>query len=242
MTPLLIIVGADKGGTGKTTVTRALLDYLEKHKVPARIVDTESPKGALKRFYPAAEVIDLSETIGKMSVFDGLAAASVTVVDIRAGLLSSTLKALLDTGLLADVKAGRVQLVVLHILGPTIASLSEVGSTATTLLDGGLHFLVKNCANDEKFEWQPGTHDAYFIAINPTGMLEFQHLDGVAREDVENSAQTFTAFGADEKHSRTLRGYVRKWLGEAFNEFDRVGIGELAAAAPKHTRHGYPGE
>ena len=32
--PALILVGADKGGLGKTTVARTLLDYFTAHHVP----------------------------------------------------------------------------------------------------------------------------------------------------------------------------------------------------------------
>jgi MinD superfamily P-loop ATPase len=32
--PALILVGADKGGVGKTTVARTLLDYFNAHHVP----------------------------------------------------------------------------------------------------------------------------------------------------------------------------------------------------------------
>ena len=34
--PALILVGADKGGVGKTTVARTLLDYFTAHHVPTR--------------------------------------------------------------------------------------------------------------------------------------------------------------------------------------------------------------
>jgi hypothetical protein len=40
--PAVILVGADKGGVGKTTVSRALLDYLF-HNIPVRH-STEAPK------------------------------------------------------------------------------------------------------------------------------------------------------------------------------------------------------
>src|SRR5690349_17288784 len=50
--PAVIIVGADKGGVGKTTVTRTLLDYFNARKIPTRAFDTEAPKGTLKRFHP----------------------------------------------------------------------------------------------------------------------------------------------------------------------------------------------
>ena len=45
--PTVIIVGADKGGVGKTTVARTLLDYFTAHQIPARAFDTEAPKGTL---------------------------------------------------------------------------------------------------------------------------------------------------------------------------------------------------
>ena len=47
--PTVILVGADKGGVGKTTITRTLIDYLAMKHVPRRAFDTEAPKGALKR-------------------------------------------------------------------------------------------------------------------------------------------------------------------------------------------------
>ena len=50
--PAVLIVGADKGGVGKTTVSRTLLDYFAAHQIPTRAFDTEAPKGTIKRFYP----------------------------------------------------------------------------------------------------------------------------------------------------------------------------------------------
>ena len=34
--PVVVMVGADKGGVGKTTVARTLLDYFTAQHVPAR--------------------------------------------------------------------------------------------------------------------------------------------------------------------------------------------------------------
>src|SRR5689334_6018935 len=92
--PAVVLVGADKGGVGKTTVSRALLDYFIAHNIPTRAFDTECPKGTLKRFHPeVTEVVDITSTSDQMKIFDTLSNpdARVTVIDIRAGLLSSTL-------------------------------------------------------------------------------------------------------------------------------------------------------
>jgi MinD superfamily P-loop ATPase len=59
--PALILVGADKGGVGKTTVARTLLDYFTAHQVGTRAFDTETPKGTLKRFHrDVSEIVDVT--------------------------------------------------------------------------------------------------------------------------------------------------------------------------------------
>src|ERR1700722_7534702 len=92
--PTVYIVGANKGGVGKTTVSRCLLDYLKANTIEHRAFDAEFPKGVLKRFYSdKTEVVDLTDSDGQMQVFDTLGNA-VTVIDLPAGLLSPTIKTL----------------------------------------------------------------------------------------------------------------------------------------------------
>jgi MinD superfamily P-loop ATPase len=88
------VVGADKGGVGKTTVSRTLLDYFEVKHIPTRAFDTESPRGTLKRFHPdITEIVDVTTTSDQMQIFDTLNGTSplVTAIDVRAGLMSSML-------------------------------------------------------------------------------------------------------------------------------------------------------
>src|ERR1700676_1600295 len=101
--PVVIVVGADKGGVGKTTVSRTLLDYFSRHNVPTRAFDTESPRGTLKRFHPEfTEIFDMTTTSDQMKIFDTLnsSSASVTVIDVRAGLFSAALASLRAIGFL----------------------------------------------------------------------------------------------------------------------------------------------
>src|SRR5580700_11106487 len=69
--PAVIVVGADKGGVGKTTVSRTVLDYFSANNVPTRAFDTESPRGTLKRFHPdITEIVDMTTTSDQMKIFD----------------------------------------------------------------------------------------------------------------------------------------------------------------------------
>src|SRR6266516_7991816 len=83
--PVVIVVGADKGGGGKTTVSRTLLDYFSANNVPTRAFDTESPRGTLKRFHPEiTEIVDMTTTADQMKIFDTLGSGHpVTVINVR---------------------------------------------------------------------------------------------------------------------------------------------------------------
>ena len=99
MKPTVILVGADNGGVGKTTVSRDLLDYLAANNILARAFDTEFPRGTLKRFHPnQIDIIDITSTPDQMKVLDTLETAGpkVSVIDVRAGQLATTLQALKD--------------------------------------------------------------------------------------------------------------------------------------------------
>jgi len=109
--PAVILVGADKGGVGKTTVSRTLLDYFIAHQIQTRAFDTEAPRGTLKRFHPdIVDVVDMTTIPDQMKIFDTLnsADASVTLIDVRAGLMSPTLKALRDIGFIEAAKKGQI--------------------------------------------------------------------------------------------------------------------------------------
>src|SRR5437016_12841680 len=88
--PTVVLIGADKGGVGKITATRTLLDYFAAHQVRARAFDTEAPKGTLKRFDPGVtDVVDINLVPDQMKIFDTLSGEqAVTVIDVRAGLMS----------------------------------------------------------------------------------------------------------------------------------------------------------
>jgi hypothetical protein len=233
--PAVIIVGADKGGVGKTTISRTLLDYFTARKVPARAFDTEAPKGTLKRFHKdTATVVDLSLVPDQMRIFDTLSETQVTIIDVRAGLLSPTLRALRDIGFIDAAKKNQVTFAVFHILGPTIASLDEIADASAMLTDAK-YYLVKNFINNTHFfEWDQATYDSYFRKVNNATELTIPKLNEMASEQVELAGVPFISFIANKgargdtaNYSFVLRGYVRHWLGTVWAEYDRIRLGEI---------------
>ncbi len=244
--PVVIVVGADKGGVGKTTVSRTLLDYFSANNVPTRAFDTESPRGTLKRFHPdITEIVDMTTTSDQMKIFDTLNAASpsVTVIDVRAGLLSPALASLRDIGFLDAAKSGQITFAVFHILGPSIASLDEIAETAN-FMHGAKYFLVKNFINDTQFfQWDQATYNSYFHRIKDATELTIPKLNEMAYEQVEVSSVPFLKFVANKgihdeaaNYSFVLRGYVRHWLANVWSEFDRIKLTDLVGAGKPGAR------
>ena len=235
--PAVVLVGADKGGVGKTTVSRTLLDYFGAHHIPTRAFDTETPRGTLPRFHPDhTEIVDVHSVADQMKIFDTLGStpAQVTVIDIRAGLLSTTLQALSDIGFLESAKKGQITFAVFHILGPSIASLQEIAETARYVGDAS-YFLVKNHINDTSFfDWDPATYNSYFNKIKNAQEITIPKLNEMATEQVEVASVPFVQFvanksgkGESANYSFVLRGYVRHWLGQVWAEYDKVKLVDL---------------
>ena len=232
MKPTLIIVGADKGGVGKTTVSRVLMDYLSRHNILSRGFDTENPRGTLNRFYPAnTKIIDLADVADQMAVLDTLDSdsASVTIVDLKAGNLSYALDLFDRIGVLAAARDGQFDLALVHVVGPSIASLDEI-SEITKYVRNLDYIIARNFINETNFfEWDEKTFKKYFENLNSAHEIIIPKLNEMAYEQVDLAGVTFKDFidnkapdGSNGSYSFTLRGYVNKWCKDIDEEFEKT--------------------
>ncbi|WP_315792208.1 MULTISPECIES: hypothetical protein [unclassified Bradyrhizobium] len=217
--PHIVIVGADKGGVGKTTISRLLVDYYKSHGITLRAFDTEHPVGVLKRFHPSlTEIVNLEESDDQMKVFDGLHEAQVTLIDIRAGLLSKTLEKLKLLGFFDGLRDGSLRISVVHVIGSNKASFDEIDVTRAAVQDAK-HHVVLNHTNKSRFHGLPPTvNDPIVIGL----------LDELAASTVDGLDMGFSAYVGDvAKQSRVLRGYVNTWEREGFKAFDAKALNAI---------------
>src|SRR6266436_2423705 len=71
--PAVVLIGADKGGVGKTVVARTLLDYFAHHRVRARAFDTEVPLTSRPSLRAAAWASPISSTTAGLPTFAKIA-------------------------------------------------------------------------------------------------------------------------------------------------------------------------
>lgn len=211
--PLIIIVAADKGGVGKTTVARLLMDYFSRAGVTARAFDTEPDPGVFRRFFPQAESLDPQTIPGQMRLVDAATSEAITLVDARAGLMAQIIKSFSRINLLADVRDGSLRMLIIHVVDQTVASGGEAQSVDSGFL-GAKVIRVNNKRHPD-------------AAFRTQADLELPNLDEESAATIDQESVGFIRFVGDKRNSRTLRGYVNAWLNDCFAEFDRVGIGAM---------------
>jgi hypothetical protein len=232
MKPVLVLVGADKGGVGKTTVSRTLLDYLNSANMPTRAFDCESPRGTLYRFFPKqTEIVDVTTAADQVRMIDTLSTSDqrVTVIDVRAGLLTPTLRTLGHVGFFDLVRDGDFNFVLFHILGPSVSSLEEI-EEISRYIKGQSYFLVKNFINETSFfDWSQDLSKEYSKGSKGAIEINVPKLNEMAYEQAELAGVPFSTFvanknarGSNASYSLVLRGYVRTWMDQIGREYDRV--------------------
>jgi hypothetical protein len=205
--PIVITVGADKGGVGKTAFSRVLMDYLPAQGLDARAFDTQVPKGVLKRFHPAkTELVDISTLGGKMRVFDTINSAAVSVVDLAAGLLSPTVAMLRETGFVDMVSEGLADFVVFHVVGNSVASLDEL-KTIAEAVKGMKLFVVSNPLTDT-----PAPRDAFEGHV----VIDMPKLNDDTFKAIDQSNLPYSEFIATTK-SYVMKGYAKNWLATMYS-------------------------
>ena len=208
------------------------------------IVNTSSTSGLIGNFGQAEiKMIKFVETnaarcgipaqvADQMKVLDTLhtSEVKVSIIDVRAGLLSRTLKDMTDIGFFDAVENREFKFALFHVLGPSVASLSEI-EDVMPFTENGEYFVVKNHINETNFfEWDQDTYDRYFKrSRRATHEINVPKLNEMAYEQADVAGVTFKDFidnraadGSQGKFSFVLRGYVRKWCSEIDAEFAHV--------------------
>ncbi|THD42021.1 MAG: hypothetical protein E7774_16780 [Bradyrhizobium sp.] len=232
--PTLLIVGAQKGGVGKTTVARLLLHWLEENRRAHVAFDTETPLGSLIRFHEdKTELADIGDVPAQMRIFDAVAndkGGTTYVVDLRAGHLYAVLDLLTDLRILHDAKDGAFDIVFLHIMGGSTESIREVSETLDRF-SCAKHVIVTNPGNGADLsDWAASEVRANFerdggLEINIPALNKQTYLE------IDRTGPSFSQFvnnklknGAEANYSYVLRGYARNWLYKSMTEIDRISL------------------
>ena len=225
------LVGGEKGGVGKSMLSRLLAQYLIDRERPFIGFDSDRSHGALMRFYAgyASPVqIDRYESL------DAIVEAAVeqpgrtVLVDLAAQTQEPLQRWIDESGVLELAAELGVGLRYWHVM--------DNGRDAVDLLEKALaaygarlqHVLVRNHLRGDDFrllEASPAWAQAQALGA---AVLDVKHLNDAVMHKIDASNSSFWAASqAADKESTGLglmdRQRVKVWLRDAYAGLDRIG-------------------
>ncbi|NER27623.1 MAG: chromosome partitioning protein ParA [Symploca sp. SIO1C4] len=155
----LVIITADKGGTGKSTFARALLDYIRRSKIACFAFDGDSRNSQLYRHYkdlaPGVERINLTSDEGMDELIDSLPDVNepLVLIDLPAQGGLSLEKLQEDAGLLYALEATGFELTIVSVLTPVKDCVAALKNVLEHYQGSAKYVAVKNLffGESEKF-------------------------------------------------------------------------------------------
>ena len=203
----LFLVGGDKGGVGKTTVSRLVYDFYKERDVSVFVFDTEYPLGNIVRFVKSCRIIDIERISDQVLLFDSVLGTknSVVVVDIKAGVTTRLLELLDQIEFFSEARRGFVDLTFVHVLGASVASRRE--SPQIKKYSDKMNYVTvyNKINNSQTISYDQGVEADIYV----------DKLDELVYEEIDRIGICLTDFISPEagaKISFVMRGYARSWF------------------------------
>lgn len=229
------IVSSSKTRVGKTTLARALCDYLLLSERQPTIFDTDAAERKLTTFFPLdATVVDLDHVKDQMRLIDTLAAAhsEAQVVDLTQRSFGKFFDLLRETDYLDESRAHDARTVIFYIPGSDKASY-EKGRRLRERFAECPFVLVKN-----EFLTRPSP--AVLRSLDYRSLVNLQHsitmpkLDPRWAEAIDDQSWSLSGFmrrplslvecvpDDEESNPPLAKMAVRSWILAMFREIHRV--------------------
>ena len=225
-------IGGEKGGVGKSLVSRLIAQYLIDRQLPFLGFDSDRSHGALLRFYAAYAspvVIDRYESLDKVVEAATEDADRRCIVDLAAQTHQPLVKWMEESGMLDLSRELGIAVRYWHVMDSgkdSVDLLARLLDRFGSQLD---YVLVQNQLRGDDFEIleKSGQKDRALQLKAKIVTLPRLHEAAMTRIDARSTSFWAATQGAD-KESTGLgileRQRVRVWLAKAYAELDRIGV------------------
>ncbi len=228
----LHFIGGEKGGVGKSLVSRILAQYLIDHETPFLGFDTDQSHGALMRFYrdytaPAA--------IDRYDSLDAIVEAVIAdperrvLVDLAAQTQPFLMRWMDDSDLLGLSAEMGIELNYWHVMDAGQDSVDLLGQLLDRF-EGRLPLvLVLNEVRGDRFELLQASGLRNRAESQGAQVISLRHLQDAAMQKIDGHSSSFwAAINNSDKSSNSLgileRQRVKSWLKRAYLELDRLSV------------------
>ena len=231
-TQTIVFVGGDKGGVGKSTVARTLLEFYQQEKVPLIAFDGDDTNPTLTRFFKTAERLSSKTPKGLEPLMnnlelreerEGSGERPVQLVDLGAGTSIVLNQFVEQTGIFEVAKAHGAKLTFVFVLAPSADSINLLKILSDQHGCRIAYVIARNNANPGSWNLWEGSKTRAKVLGELRGMeITIPALDADAFAQVDRKGVFWREALLSKEVQLVARSYIFRWRQKVFAEFEKV--------------------
>ena len=221
-------IGGEKGGVGKSLVSRILAQYLIDHERPFLGFDTDKSHGALMRFYAgyaSPVVVDRYESL------DAIVEAAATdpdrsiLVDMAAQTQDALTQWMTDSGLLELSGEMGFGLTYWHVMDSGRDSVDLLKKLLDRFGSSLNYVLVQNHIRGDNFDMLDASGEKERALGLNARIINIKRLHEASMVKIDSHSSSFwSATQSSDAHALGIleRQRVKMWLKHAYSEIDNL--------------------
>jgi len=226
-------IGGEKGGVGKSVLSRLLAQYHIDRELPFRAFDTDHSHGALMRFYGGYSTpIALEDFTNADQLMEAaLERTQAVLVDLAAQTSGPLFQWMSENDLLGLASEEGIEVVLWHVMDDGADGIGLLEQLLSQFQDGAQYVVVKNLGRGKDFSAFEASHARERAAALATPVIELPALHAATMRKVDHGNLSFWAAANHPEAGLGLmeRQRVKVWLRKAYQEFDLI-VEALTAA------------
>jgi hypothetical protein len=222
-------VGGEKGGVGKSVVSRLIAQYFIDHKIPFLGFDTDRSHASFQRFYGAFAdhtVIDDYASLDRIAEAVTEDPHRQVLVDLAAQTMPPLSRWIEDSGLVSLLAEQQISVRFWHVMDDGMDSLAQLEKLLTRYGASVSYVIVLNHGRGADFS---SFHDSEIkrTAINyGASIIELRCLHETSMRKIDRLNASFWAAvnhrGTDESLGLLERQRVKIWLARTYDDLGKV--------------------
>lgn len=229
-------IGGEKGGVGKSVVSRLVAQYLIDHQMPFVGFDTDRSHATFSRFYGAyasPTVIDDYASLDRIAEVITEEPTRQVLVDLAAQTMPSLSRWIEDSGLLEVLAEDKIPLRFWHVMDDGKDSLTLLSNLLATYGSSVSYVVVLNHGRGADFRAFNESEAKRTALAHGATIVELRRLHEASMRKIDRYDTSFWAAlnhrGGEQGLGLLERQRVKVWLARTYEDFGRL-LGTTAKA------------
>lgn len=219
-------IGGEKGGVGKSVVSRVLAQYLIDHQAPFIGFDTDRSHATFSRFYGAyasPTVIDDYASLDRIAEAISAEPTRQVVVDLAAQTMPPLSRWIDDSGLIGLLAEENIPVRFWHVMDDGKDSLSLLANLLATYGTSVSYVVVLNHGRGADFRAFNESEAKRTALAHGASIVELRRLHEASMRKIDRYDTSFWAAlnhrGGDQGLGMLERQRVKVWLHKTYEDF-----------------------